>query len=306
MPMTTPAQLAPKLNVKNVLVPADFSLLSESAVKLARAIARQHGSTIHLANVIEPFGRAAVPPSKVHNADIKSAITEFGFLESRYLDGVKHERVLLNGDVNISLLHAINERNIDLVVMATRGAEGCERLLEGAITEELFRQAVCPVLVIGPNAKQDKDDFERFASFRNLLYPMEIRPSSISAIPYVTALLDSCAARVALLHVAHPDIQSGYERQRIRERLTAEMIGLFPNRAKEAISDVIVEFGPIANTIIEFSIARKADAIVLGVRSGGAFTRTATHIPWSVAHQIISQALCPVLTIRGNHEGSAR
>lgn len=79
MPMTTPAQLAPKLNVKNVLIPVDFSLRSESAVKLARAIARQHGSTIHLANVIEPFGRAAVPPSKVHTADTKVPLPSLDF-----------------------------------------------------------------------------------------------------------------------------------------------------------------------------------------------------------------------------------
>lgn len=50
----------------------------------------------------------------------------------------------------------------------------------------------------------------------------------------------------------------------------------------------------------------KTHAIVLGARREGAFTGSATHIPGSIAHQIISNAPCPVLTIRGDHEGNAR
>ena len=299
MTTTTPVSL----ELKNVLVPVDFSVLSEPAVKLARAIAQQYGSTIYLANVIESFDVSGMSRGKSRKTGVESATTDFRFIETRYFSGVTHAKLVLDGDINLSLLRAIKEHDIDLVVMATRGAEGCERLLTGSVTEELFREAECPVLATGPNVKEE---FGRFASLSKVLYPMETTPTSIAAIPYLVSLIDTAGSRVTLLHVVHPDIQSPSERQRIRDRLTSEMLGLFPEGAKRSIADVIVEFGPIAETIVEFSVARRADAIVLGVRHGGAFTRSATHIPWSIAHQIIAQAPCPVLTIRGDREGKKR
>lgn len=292
MPTTTPLQL----ELQKILVPLDFSPLSEPAVKLARAIAQQHGSTINLANVIESFNVAGANSTRSCKTDREQANTDFKFVETRYFSGVKHERLVLDGDVNLALLRAIRDQHIDLVVMATHGAAGVERMLMGSVTEELFREAECPVLVTGPNVKEE---FARFASLSRVLYPMEITPSSMAAIPYVVGLMGTQGSKVTLLHVVNPDIQSASERQRIRDRLAAEMMDLFPDGAKRSITDVIVEFGPIAETIVELSTARRADVIVLGVRHGGAFTRSATHIPWSIAHQIIAEAPCPVLTIRG-------
>lgn len=291
-----PATASMQLTLKNILVPVDFSPQSDPAVKLARAIAQQHGSMIHLANVIESFDLSAPSSNPQHEIDVEHAIRDFGSIE-KHLLGISHETVVLDGDVNVCLLRAIEEQDIDLVVMATQAAHGCERMLMGSVTEELFREAKCPVLTIGPECRED---FGRFASFKTILYPMEMTPSSTAAIPYVVALVNRCGATINLLHVVHPDIQSASERQRIRERLSSEMRDLFPAGMQRSIADVIVEFGPIVETIIEFSVARRADAIVLGVRSGGAFTRSATHIPWTTAHRIIAEAPSPVLTTRSH------
>jgi len=42
---------------------------------------------------------------------------------------------------------------------------------------------------------------------------------------------------------------------------------------------------------------READMIVLGARASTEVGTT--HLPWSTTHQVIAQAHCPVLTIRG-------
>lgn len=288
----TPVQL----RLKNILVPVDFSPIRAPAVKLARELARQHGSTVHLANVIELFDVSGMSTATHRKTDVEGALADFGSIEEEYLLGINHERLVLDGDVNEALLRAIRERDIDLVVMATHGAVGCERILEGSINEELFRQAPSPILTVGPRVKSD---FGRFASLRKILYPVEMTPSSLAAVAYLVRLANTCATRITPIHVAHPDIQSPSERQRIRERLDSEIRALFPEQVQDSISDVIVEFGSAAETIIEFAIARAVDAIVLGVRRGGAFIRSATHVPWSVTHAIIADAPCPVLTIRG-------
>jgi len=289
------ASPAISIQFKNILVPVDFSSRSENAGKSAGAIAQAHGSTVHLANVIESFDPTGMSVEHRRKLDEEQTYCDFASIESRYFSGISHERVLLNGDVNTSLVSAIREREIDLVVMATHGAAGCERLLLGSITEELFRTVECPVLSLGPCVG---GDVSRFASFQKILYPMEITPSSIAAVPYVGELVDTCGARVTLLHVIHPDVQSPSERERFRRRLSSEMKELFPKTVLGSIDDAIVEFGSVPEVIVEFALTRQMDTIVLGVRSVGGFTRSATHIPWTIAHRVIDSAPCPVLTVR--------
>jgi len=77
-----------------------------------------------------------------------------------------------------------------------------------------------------------------------------------------------------------------------------EVRGFLPDEIKPHVDHVIVEFGPVAAGVAEFALAKKADVIVLGVKSGGSLTRGATHLPWAIAHQIIADAPCPVITVR--------
>jgi len=297
--MTSPAI---SVQFKNILVPVDFSSRSETAAKLAAAIVQAHGSTVHLANVIESFDSTGMSVGH-RKPEEEHAHCDFASIESRYFSGISHERVLLDGEVNVALASAIREREIDLVVMATHGAEGCERMLLGSITEELFRTVECPVLSLGPYVD---GDVARFASFQKILCPMEITPSSVAAVPYVAGLVDSCGSRFTLLHVIHPDVQSPSERERFRRRFSSEMKGSFPKVVHGSIDDVIVEFGSVPEVVVEFALALQVDAIVLGVRSVGGFTRSATHIPWTIAHKIIDSAPCPVLTVRHRGRGKHR
>jgi nucleotide-binding universal stress UspA family protein len=58
-----------------------------------------------------------------------------------------------------------------------------------------------------------------------------------------------------------------------------------------------VQFGPPADCILQEAQDSKADLIVLGVRSAAGRLGAATHLPWTIAHQVIIHAPCPVLTI---------
>lgn len=62
---------------------------------------------------------------------------------------------------------------------------------------------------------------------------------------------------------------------------------------------VIAEFGSPAEVIVRVAENSGVDLIVMGVRPTEA-KRAATHLPWSVAHQVVHEARCPVLTVRGH------
>ena len=281
------ATAAGRAHVKNILLlVGNFSPLKEPGIKLARAIAQQHGATVFLASTIDTCGKRS-------NTDVERAMSDFRFVESRYFTGVKHEKVVLSLNTPDCLIHSVANGDIDLVVSPMDGADGCGPGSTKCAVEALFREIGCPVLGVGPSVQED---FGSFASFNNVLYPMEFTRSSMAAIPYIVSLIDNMKSKVSLLHV-DPKIPPVAEQRRIRERLKAEMIKLFPSRIQSSIADVVVEFGPIAETITEFSLSRRSDVVVLGVEREEEFTTGTTQMTRSIARQIIAQASCPVITI---------
>jgi nucleotide-binding universal stress UspA family protein len=64
---------------------------------------------------------------------------------------------------------------------------------------------------------------------------------------------------------------------------------------------VVVEIGAVAEGILNVATELAADLIVMGAREVGALAQTASHFG-STAHEIVSLATCPVLTVGGTNE----
>ena len=102
-----------------------------------------------------------------------------------------------------------------------------------------------------------------------------------------------------MIRAVHPDIKSRMERKRIRRETQLKVEAATDFGLRKHIKQIRVEFDHPVAAITAFANARKADAIVLGIRGGGELSRAATHIPWTIAHRVIAKAKCPVMTIRG-------
>ena len=55
-----------------------------------------------------------------------------------------------SGIPSLTILEAISEKEIDLVVLGTSALHGFERLVFGSTAEAVLREASCPVLTVGP------------------------------------------------------------------------------------------------------------------------------------------------------------
>ena len=62
--------------------------------------------------------------------------------------------------------------------------------------------------------------------------------------------------------------------------------------------ELVIKYGEPAKGIVDTAKACGADLIVLSVRDGDRFG-VATHLPGTTAHQVVVNASCPVLTVRG-------
>jgi nucleotide-binding universal stress UspA family protein len=144
---------------KTILVPHDFSASANHAAAIARDEAKASGGTIVLLHVIDlPYqlGPDAVivpeetgAPISIKQYAIQSAETHLQDLADRLArDGATVSCVIKIGVPVDEINRAVDEHQIDLVVMGTHGRTGLRHLMAGSVAERVVRSSRVPVLTI--------------------------------------------------------------------------------------------------------------------------------------------------------------
>lgn len=280
---------------QNVLLATDFSPASEIALLYTLALARRWNARVFVAHVVNPatiFGSDAV--QRAVNDAWRQAHTEMtDQLIAGRLEGIENHVVVRQGDVWPELARMISEFHIDLLVTGTRGRTGLWKMLLGSTAETIFRQAPCPVLTVGPNSP----DVAPQAGPQRILYSTGFAPQSLYAGVYALSLAQQNQARLALLNVIK-EVQndSPQKRQELERTAKENLRQLIPEGANLAQPpEVFVAFGAAADAILRLAQEWKPELIVLGVRRPPAEAR---RITWATAYNVVSNAPCPVLTIK--------
>jgi nucleotide-binding universal stress UspA family protein len=136
------------LPIRTILHPTDFSEQSQCALRLAGALARDHGARLvllHVAAAPVAFYTEGVfvpAPSDPHDEERRQ-------LEQLEVPGAAPaERRLAEGNPPSEILRVAEETGADLIVMGTHGRTGLARLLMGSVAEQVVRRAPCPVLTV--------------------------------------------------------------------------------------------------------------------------------------------------------------
>jgi nucleotide-binding universal stress UspA family protein len=136
--------------------------------------------------------------------------------------------------------------------------------------------------------------------FHQIVFATNFSPESLVAAPYAVPLAQENQAKLTLLHVVE-DRKSGLGNpdQLVPPKL-AMLCRVIPKEARLWCEpEFLVEGGIAANKILEIAAEKKADLIVLGVHPDRGPLHADTHLPMTTAHKVVSQASCPVLTVRG-------
>lgn len=140
------------MNWKKILVPTDFSHLSDQAVGIATALARESGGTVILLHVEEAPVAYGAGEMYYGIAEPDTEALRKMLQEIRLPEGVAVERHLTAGEPAGAIVRFAEENGVDLIVMSTHGRTGLVRLLMGSVAEEVVRQAKCLVLTLKPRA----------------------------------------------------------------------------------------------------------------------------------------------------------
>ncbi|MCS6800968.1 MAG: universal stress protein [Chloroflexota bacterium] len=141
-----------------IMLTLDGSELAERAIPHAVAMAKQFGARLIVVRVVPPvvqpldvdygmstpYGyekliEAEVEGANAYLADVVKAIEA---------EGLTVETVTPLGEPATAILDTAQERGAGLIVMATHGRGGFQRLVFGSVADRVLREAEVPVLLI--------------------------------------------------------------------------------------------------------------------------------------------------------------
>jgi nucleotide-binding universal stress UspA family protein len=292
-------ETATRISLKNILYTTDFSPTAEAAAPFAWELARRYGAKVVALHVRAPEVNGMVPPESwaaIHEAHALQAKQQAAHLKALFR-GVENEVEVTEGGIWDVISRTIEEKKVDMVVTGTHGREGLGKMVMGSHAENILRHSPVPVLVVGPYVRIEPETTTRT---KRILFATDFSEPSFAALPYAISLAEENQAELDILRVVPP--QKNGELVRPSELMDAtmrQMKQLVPLEAEAWCKPrFIAETGEPAQKILQVAELNKADLIVLGVKRVDRAIGL-THIPWTIAHRIIAEARCPVLTVRG-------
>jgi|SoiMethySBSTD1v2_1073268.scaffolds.fasta_scaffold00895_14 nucleotide-binding universal stress UspA family protein len=295
------------VNITRILCPIDFSEFSRHALDYAAGIARWYGAritTLHvvpLEPVTPPTGSGLYPPLALTPDDLQQYREELTTCAGvGGVDAVDIE--VAQGSVSGEIVRFANELPADLLVMGTHGRSGFDRLMLGSVTEKVLRKVSCPVLTVPAHAPDDIPA----PIFRRVLCAVDFSPPSLVALALAQSIAGEAAANLCVMHVLEPVsvfdpvVAVGSEsavtvddaRREARDRL--DRLVRDDTRAFTDVQEVVAS-GKAYREILRAASEQRSDLIVLGAHG----TRLGLPAFGSTTNQVVRQATCPVLTVRG-------
>lgn len=297
--------------IRRILCAIDLSDASAHAAAQAVALAAWNGAAVTALHVAEPLfapfpGLPAVDQRVTHEEQrlLRDRVAAY----FRGTAGVPVDVVVDVGQPAQLILHRAEQLLADVIVMATHGAKGLERLALGSVTEKVLRKAACAVLTVPPVAPAPSP-----RPFSRILCPIDFSDSSLAACDAAVTLAGASGAALTLVHVIEwpwhepPPPAAGdlppaeaaalAEFRRYVERsATMRLEKLCEGMALEARPSLAIVHGKAYVELLRLAAQAAADLIVIGIHGRNAVDLA---LFGSTTNHVIREAACPVLTLRG-------
>jgi nucleotide-binding universal stress UspA family protein len=281
--------------VKNILFATDFSSASEKAAAYAKALALNFRSSVEIAHVFDPsvvtsykaiWGKPVKERQRISNQNLSKVQEDFA------ASGIETRTSLTEGRrPPAALLNLAKQHDTDLIIAGTHSKWGLERLVLGSTAEDLIRNAACPVLTVGPHAKQPQDGP---LVFRTIIYATDFSVEAAKAAVFALSFAQDSGAHLYFCYVSESE-PLPEDRATLDAPLKAALNKIIPESVYEWCSpETIVRHGDAAEAILELAEKVNADLIVLGARNASFWL---THVEHGLTPDLLAEATCPVMTV---------
>lgn len=281
--------------MKKILVPVDFSRQAAYALEFAIDLVKKSKAHIKVLHVVEfPVGTAVDPiglpvPTQI-DADLLGILKDNAKKRmTRFLNGtdksINIDSRIDVGNPYITITEFINEEDINMVIMGTKGASGFKEFFIGSNAEKVVRMAKCPVITLHEKMKP--------ADIKDIVFATDFEDPSealVTELKHLQKLFD------AQLHLVRINTPNNFERDRLTKAAlekTARKYSL-KNYTINIYNDVYEDQG-----ILSFAQDIKADMIALGTHGRKGIGHL---ISGSVAEDIVNHASQPIWTYHIPHK----
>lgn len=306
---------------KEILVALDGSVLAESVLPNATAVAQANGYSLVLLRVVTPaiagaVGMLPIPPSVWESweqevALARSYLSEVaGKLETA---GFSVRAEVVESNPAEAIVHyAVGHPTIAMIAMATHGRSGVGRWFMGSVAEKVLHVAPVPLLLVRAHESQSTQEHASQemaqAQYNTIVVPLDGSPFAEQALEHAERLASHTGAALVLLAVlpdadalqwtAEGSVPMWFE---AATQIEAEGLKNYLVEAAERLRArglkvrTEVATGDPAEEILRVAEERSSDLIVMATHGRSGVQRL-----WlgSVAIKVIRGSVRPVLLIR--------
>ena len=189
--------------MKKILVPVDFSEVSEAAVQFAIDLAKKNGSEVVLLNSakIDYFNDYQYPAFTNTKKLFEEVFDSMNERMDRMVKEFENEEVKVTGKVSelgliIAIKDEIADEGVDLCVVGTTGCSGLEEVFIGSNTERIVRQVPCPVISIPHTVEVH--------SIKKIMIPIDLKEIRESFLEKVASLQEMLECQLEFVWVKTP------------------------------------------------------------------------------------------------------
>lgn len=297
--------------IRTILVPLDGSRFAETALPLARELARRTQANLRLVSAHEPRPDITpgldAPALEAQNLEIRNATQAYLTEVAAGLAGVAAVSTeVVDGAAGPAVTNAVQRIQPDLVVMSTHGRGPLSRFWLGSVADHLIRHVTVPVLLVRPpGAGQPAPE----PAVHRMLVALDLSEESRAIVRAAAPLARAFGASVTLLHVVEPivgivdgalpfpipvDASMLDTRKRDAEDRLARVADALRAEGLSVSTRVFVGVGA-APTILEEQAKGGHDLIAMTTHGAGGVRR---FLVGSVADKVIRGTVHPVLVLR--------
>jgi nucleotide-binding universal stress UspA family protein len=140
---------------KRIIVPVDFSKITAKLVDYSTYMAKKLSASIHFIHAVTyatgdamigaPF---AVEYEARMLADAQTRMSNILIDNREKSPGCTGDVIV--GDPVDTIVDIARKKEANLIIIATHGTKGLEKILLGSVTERVLKRAPCPVLTLNP------------------------------------------------------------------------------------------------------------------------------------------------------------
>ena len=147
--------------MRSILVPVDFSTMTEDVLEMAKLFAGTFTGKIHLVHVIriDPSLTGYLPepslieePMPAHCGKAHALLQE-QVRQLRYA-GYGCSASLYEGEIVETIIKKARDMEAELIVMGAHNKGRLERFFLGSVSEGVLRRACCPVMIVPAGGRE--------------------------------------------------------------------------------------------------------------------------------------------------------